>query len=145
MNSRDLYENLDNKNENLNVRCPNMLIEKDGKYALFNSDLAVVPGVNPIEFNSLDEYSEFLDWQKSQNINCPILYLQYSTDTQNNDLIQIKPSVFENDGGVPFKGNMTFGKENLATFKNKEILLLEDKITLSKQISAYIGKKDWER
>ena len=55
--------------DNISKHCPNMLIEKDGRYALFNNDLAYVPGVNPIEFSSLDEYSEFLDWQKSQNIN----------------------------------------------------------------------------
>jgi hypothetical protein len=107
-------------NDNISKRCPNMLIEKDGRYALFNNDLAVVPGVNPIEFSSLDEYSEFLDWQKSQKINCPILYLQYTTDTQNNDLIQVKPSIFENDGGVPYKDVISFGKENEEYYeKNK--------------------------
>ena len=114
INSYNLYETMENK-ENMNnnsKRCPNMLIEKDGRYALFNNDLAVVPGVNPIEFSSLDEYSEFLDWQKSQKINCPILYLQYTTDTQNNDLVQVKPSIFENDGGVPYKDVISFGKEN---------------------------------
>ena len=125
INSYNLFENMKNKDnkenmDNISKRCPNMLIEKDGRFALFNSDLAVVPGVNPIEFSSLDEYSEFLDWQKSQNINCPILYLQYTTDTQNNDLIQVKPSLFENDGGVPFKDVISFGKENEEYYeKNK--------------------------
>ena len=122
INSYNLYETMKNKenNDNISKRCPNMLIEKDGRYALFNNDLAYVPGVNPIEFSSLDEYSEFLDWQKSQNINCPILYLQYTTDTQNNDLIQVKPSLFENDGGVPYKNVISFGKENEEYYeKNK--------------------------
>ena len=127
INSYNLYENMKNKNnknnknmDNISKRCPNMLIEKDGRYALFNSELAVVPGVNPIEFSSLDEYSEFLDWQKSQKINCPILYLQYTTDTQNNDLIQVKPSLFENDGGVPYKDVISYGKENKKYYeKNK--------------------------
>ena len=113
-------KNKENMYNNVSKRCPNMLIEKDGRYALFNSDLAVVPGVNPIEFSSLDEYSEFLDWQKSQKINCPILYLQYTTDTQNNDLIQVKPSLFENDGGTPYKDIISFGKENEEYYeKNK--------------------------
>ena len=117
INSHSLYETMDNKNSK---RCPNMLIEKDGRYVLFNNELAVVPGVNPIEFNSLEQYSEFLDWQKSQNINCPILYLQYTTDTQNNDLIQVKPSLFENDGGVPYKEIISYGKENEKYYeKNK--------------------------
>ena len=122
INSYNLYETMKNKenNDNISKRCPNMLIEKDGRYALFNNELAYVPGVNPIEFSSLDEYSEFLDWQKSQKINCPILYLQYTTDTQNNDLIQVKPSIFENDGGVPYKDVISFGKENEEYYeKNK--------------------------
>ena len=122
INSYNLYETMKNKenNDTISKRCPNMLIEKDGRYALFNNELAYVPGVNPIEFSSLDEYSEFLDWQKSQKINCPILYLQYTTDTQNNDLIQVKPSIFENDGGVPYKDVISFGKENEEYYeKNK--------------------------
>ena len=121
INSYNLYETMKNKenNDNISKRCPNMLIEKDGRYALFNNDQHC-SGVNPIEFSSLDEYSEFLDWQKSQKINCPILYLQYTTDTQNNDLIQVKPSIFENDGGVPYKDVISFGKENEEYYeKNK--------------------------
>ena len=100
MDNMDNMNNMDNNSHN-NNRCPNMLIEKDGAIFLFNSKLAIVPGVNPIQFNNLEEYSEFVQWQNSQNIHCPVLYLQYTTDAQNNDLLQIKPSVFENQGGLP--------------------------------------------
>ena len=101
-NSYNLYEPLTNDiSNNVSKRCPNMLVEKDGEIYLYNSKLASVPGVNPIKFDSLDEYAEFVEWQKSQDIDCPILYLQYTTDTQNNDLIQVKPSIFENSGGLP--------------------------------------------
>jgi len=100
-----------------------MLIEKDGKILLFNSKLASVPGVNPIQFNSLEEYSEFIEWQKSQNINCPILYLQYTTDTQNNDLFQIKPSIFENSGGLSStKSNTLPGKLSEEYFEKNKML-----------------------
>ena len=74
--------NTTNENKNLDKRCPNMMIEKDGQILLYNSNLASVPGVNPIQFNSLDEYSQFIKWQNSQDINCPVLYLQYSTDNK---------------------------------------------------------------
>lgn len=37
---------------------------------------------------------------------------------------------------------MTFSEENLGFFKNKEILLLEDDLILSKQISAFIEKRE---
>jgi hypothetical protein len=36
-----------NKNK---YNCPNMLIQKDSKIYLYNSKLAKVPGVNPIDF-----------------------------------------------------------------------------------------------
>ena len=83
------------------TRCPNMLIEREGKYFLYNSKMAVVPGVNPIQFNNLEEYTEFLEWQRGQGINCPVLQLQYSTDPQNNEIYQIKPNIFDNQGGLP--------------------------------------------
>jgi len=129
INSYSLFETMENKDNkekmdnNNSKRCPNMLIEKDGRFALFNSDLANVPGVNPIEFSSLDEYSEFLDWQKSQNINCPVLYLQYTTDTQNNDLFQIKPSIFENSGGLSStKSDALPGKTSQDYFEKNKML-----------------------
>ena len=48
------------------------------------------------KFKSLDEYADFVDWQKSQGIECDILYLQYTTDTQNNDLIQFQYLLVQN-------------------------------------------------
>ena len=123
-NSYKYYENMENKENkenkpitHSNVRCPNMLIEKDGGYYLYNSKLAIVPGVNPIKFNSLEEYSEFIEWQNSQNISCPILYLQYSTDAQNNELIQVKPSIFENQGGLPSIDRDPLNKDSIESNK----------------------------
>ena len=102
INHEKLFESMENKeNKDIDKRCPNMMIEKDGQILLYNSNLASVPGVNPIQFNNLDEYSQFIKWQNSQDINCPVLYLQYSTDTQNTDLIKIKPSIFSTHGGLP--------------------------------------------
>jgi hypothetical protein len=129
-NSLKIYEKLSNnsddntkKKTSLNYKCPNMLIEKDGKILLFNSKLAAVPGVNPIQFNKLEEYAEFIEWQKSQNINCPILYLQYTTDTQNNDLLQIKPSIFENSGGLSgFKSHTLPGKLSKDYYEKNKML-----------------------
>jgi len=88
-------------------KCPNMLIEKDGKIILFNSNAEIQNGVNPVQFNNLEEYAEFVQMQKANNIKCPILFLQYTTDTQNNDLLQIKKSIFENDGGLPIHTSST--------------------------------------
>ena len=58
--------------------CPNILIQKDKELYLYNSRQARIPGVNPVVFKNLEDYVEFLDWQRSQNINCPVLFLQHS-------------------------------------------------------------------
>ena len=101
INSYKYYETLENNITSSSEQCPNMLVEKDGKYHLFNSKKKLASGVNPITFNNLEDYTKFIELQNTKNISCPILYLQYSTDAQNNELIQVKSSIFENEGGLP--------------------------------------------
>jgi hypothetical protein len=84
-----------------NVRCPDMLIQKDNKFFLYNSKVAKVPGVNPVEFDNLEDYVEFLDWQRSQGIICPVLYLQNTYDAQGNSVYKIRPSPTNLQGGLP--------------------------------------------
>lgn len=89
-------------NNNLNApRCPNLLIQKGSKFYLYNSKIAQVPGVNPVEFNNLEDYTEFLNWQRSQNIRCPVLYLQETYDAQGNRIYKSRPSVSEPQAGLP--------------------------------------------
>ena len=66
--NREYFEN----KEEIPDKCPNMLILKDNKFYLFNSKRKIVPGVNPIVFNSLDEYSKFIEWQNNNGIHCPV-------------------------------------------------------------------------
>ena len=82
-------------------RCPNILIQKGPKYYLYNSTIAQVPGVNPIEFNNLEEYTEFLDWQRGAGIRCPVLYVQNTYDIQGNRVYKVRPSATEPQGGLP--------------------------------------------
>jgi hypothetical protein len=82
-------------------RCPNLLIQKGSRFYLYNSKLAQVPGVNPVEFDNLEDYTEFLDWQRSQNIRCPVLYLQETYDAQGNRVYKSRPSVSEPQAGLP--------------------------------------------
>jgi hypothetical protein len=82
--SQDVMEGFTGK------RCPDMLIQKGDKIFLYNSKVAEVPGVNPIQFDNLEEYSEFIEWQRSQNIKCPLLYLQQSYDVQGKSVYKIK-------------------------------------------------------
>ena len=83
------------------LRCPNLLIQKGSKYYLYNSNIAQVPGVNPIEFNNLEEYTQFLEWQRGAGIRCPVLYVQNSYDAQGERVYKVRPSVTELEGGLP--------------------------------------------
>jgi hypothetical protein len=76
-NSKDLVEGFDgfdglNKSATAE-ECPNILVRKDGRIELRNTKKANVPGVNPIYFENLEEYTEFIEWQRANGIICPIL------------------------------------------------------------------------
>ena len=106
-------------NREFKPRCPNLLIQKDSKFHLYNSKLAEIPGVNPIEFDNLEEYVEFLDWQRSQGIRCPVLYLQSTYDAQGNQVYKVRPSVSEPQAGLP---PSTVQAHKIAELKRDEFL-----------------------
>ena len=94
-------ESFDTLGNKTSYRCPNVLIQKGSAFFLFNTKLAKIPGVNPLRFSSLDEYTEFTDWQRSQGIRCPILYVQESYDAQGNQVYKARPSPTDMQGGLP--------------------------------------------
>ena len=98
----EYVEGLTNNSSNKSgIRCPNLLIQKGTRFYLYNSKVAKVPGVNPVEFDNLEDYTEFLDWQRSQGIRCPVLYLQETYDAQGNPVYKVRPSVSEPQAGLP--------------------------------------------
>ena len=121
-----------NENNNNSVRCPNLLIQKGSRFYLYNSKVAKVPGVNPIEFENLEDYTEFLDWQRSQNIRCPVLYLQETYDAQGNPVYKVRPSVSEPQAGLPpsiasstgdIISESTLGDPNALAYPNPTLLV----------------------
>ena len=92
----DLKEGFESSSE-----CPNLLIQKGKELHLIYSNKARIPGVNPIKFKNLEDYVEFLDWQRSQNIKCPVLFLQHSYDTQGKPVYKFRPSPTDVQGGLP--------------------------------------------
>ena len=95
------YESFDvNNKASSSSRCPNILLQKGSAYYLYNSKIAKVPGVNPVRFNSLEDYTEFIDWQRGQGIRCPIMYVQESYDAQGNAIYNVRPSPTELNGGL---------------------------------------------
>lgn len=99
--SVDGFDNRRDSSPAIHARCPNLLIQKGTQYFLYNTHLAPVPGVNPVQFASLEEYTEFLDWQKQAGIRCPVLYVQQVFDAQGNRMYKPRPSVTELQGGIP--------------------------------------------
>ena len=104
-------------NNSNTVRCPDLLIQHGSAIYLYNSNVAEIAGVNPIRFENLEEYSEFISWQKSQGIFCPILYLQHSYDAQSNSTYKIRPSINDPQGGLPFSST-TIPSSNQLPIKN---------------------------
>ena len=105
-------------------QCPNLLIQKNNEIFLYNTKKANVPGINPIKFNNLDEYTEFVDWQRSQKINCPILFLQKNYNAQGNTVYTARSSPDNLQGGL---SNMYLDNEELDNeFEDKEYSKLLD-------------------
>ena len=79
------------KNTNSNKNCPNILVQKGSKIYLYNSSKQIVPGVNPVTFNNLEEYVQFTKWQRSVGFMCPVLYLQHTENAQGEVVYKIRP------------------------------------------------------
>lgn len=96
----------DKINEGLEVKgsadganvCGSALIKRGGKLLLF-IDPENKTEV-PIEFDTLDDYISYLDEQKSNGIECPVLFLQQENDVQGNDVYRVRPSPFNQSGDM---------------------------------------------
>lgn len=99
--SKDVLEGFKNNSD-----CPNILIQKGTDIYLYNSKKAKVPGINPVKFKNLEDYVEFLKWQRSQGIECPVLFLQHSYDAQGKPVYTMRPSPTDLQGGLPTIGSI---------------------------------------
>lgn len=93
--NKDIIESFDE-----NQDCPGILIQEGTKLKLFNKNKAIVPGVNPVYFNNLEEYTEFVEWQQAQGIKCPILYFQQTYTTQGERGFRMLPDTIEKNAGL---------------------------------------------
>ena len=92
----DVVEPFEGLNE-----CPNVLVQRGDKLMLLNTRKAKVPGINPILFNNLEEYTEFVQWQQAMKIKCPILYFQQTYTTQGEKGFRMLPDPVEKQAGLP--------------------------------------------
>lgn len=68
--------------ETFGNECPTTLIKDGNQILVYNPTLAKIPGVNPIKMDSLDDYEKYIHWQRANNVQCPILYLDKSFNTE---------------------------------------------------------------
>lgn len=80
--------------------CPNLLIRSGSQLVLRNTQ-APPSNTNPLIFNSLDEYLEYLAEQRKNGIRCPVLFLQEENNAQGQTVYRMRPSPMNMDGGVP--------------------------------------------
>lgn len=92
----DLVEGFGEGNEN----CPNILIKKGKELHLMNTKKDIIPGVNPIRFNSLEEYAQYVKWAQQVGIKCPILYYEQTYDVQNNRSYRLLNDPLEPKAGL---------------------------------------------
>tara|TARA_B100000700_G_C14942484_1_gene807481 strand:+ start:23 stop:649 length:627 start_codon:yes stop_codon:yes gene_type:complete len=92
--------------------CPDVLIQRGNEIHLENTKRVKIPGVNPIVFKSLEEYTEFLKWQRANQIRCPILELQRSYNAQNEEVYSVRPSLQDPQGGLPNEPTYDIGLKN---------------------------------
>lgn len=91
-----LYVNLNygshQMKEGFTTRCPDVLVQEGEELILKNTKLAEIPGVNPVRFKNLEDYVEFVEWQHSQNIYCPVHFYKKTFDSQNNAVYKEHPA-----------------------------------------------------
>ena len=83
------------------IDCPDLLIKSGNSLLLFNSKLPKVPGTNPLPFYSLEEYTNYLEDQRSKGIHCPVLFVQEENNTQGKNVFRVRPDVFSPQAGLP--------------------------------------------
>jgi len=97
--------------------CPNMLIKRGNQLLLYNTGKELKQGINPLIFDSMDQYTQYHKKQKQLGRDCPKLFLQEEYDAQGNQVMRIRPSPFDVGGGL---GNFSAGNKDGLYHINKE-------------------------
>jgi hypothetical protein len=123
-------ESLTTKTDEMEIELPyqdspNMLLEKDGSYYLFNKNKPYQEGRNPIVFSNLEEYVGFVQREDARGNICPILFLQQSYNSQGDREYKIRPSPTDLQGGAPLMPVTKKTDKNtyLEMFKGTELII----------------------
>lgn len=91
------FEGLINRSED---DCPDLLISKDSILLLYNTRKPAIEGINPVKFNDLDDYKNYLEIQRKEGIHCPVLFLQHEYDVQGKGVYRAHSSPLQMEGGI---------------------------------------------
>jgi len=75
--------------------CPTTLIKDGNRIYLYDPSMAKVPGVNPILLKSLEEYKEYIEWQRKSQLQCPILHLEKVCTAQGSEMYEIRQNFID--------------------------------------------------
>lgn len=81
--------------------CPNVLVQRGAVLYLYDSRNPLEQDNNPVIFNSLDEYGEYIKTQNKAGKSCPVLFLQQENNAQGENVYRMRPSPFNPQNGVP--------------------------------------------
>lgn len=93
--------------------CPNLLIQNGSKFYLYNKNRPEVPGENPREFGSLEQYTTYINRERMLGRNCPVLYVQKTMGAQGEDLYKVRATPEDPQGGIPPPSAQSNQSQNL--------------------------------
>ena len=71
--------------------CPTLLIKRGNQLMLFNKNMPETAGENPIFFNSLDQYVNYIKMQRElYGQTCPVLFLQEEVNAQGENVYRMR-------------------------------------------------------
>jgi len=81
------YLNTDtNASREYKKTCPKLLIRRGYKLYLYENTIEDIPLV----FDSMDDYTRYLEKQRPNGVECPVLFLQYENNSQGQDVYRIR-------------------------------------------------------
>ena len=84
--------------ETSDSNCPDLLIKQGNQLMLVHSKLPK-SDKNPLYFDTLTDYTSYVEIQRKQGLRCPILFLQEENNTQGETVYRMRPSPVDMNGG----------------------------------------------
>ena len=99
--------------ENSNEFCYDLIEKKNNRYHVYNSKRELIPGLNPLIFDNLEDYKKYMEWKQDNGSDCPAIYFDRKYTTQNKLGYQLaKNPVSVSVFTLPPKDNTSIIKDN---------------------------------